>query len=441
MPVAAWSTSSAWNPAPSCANCRRPSSGLIERHRLVTVTGPPGTGKTRLALEAAARAASGFRDGAGLVRLDTVTASTVTTNTCLAAAVTAALDQPDQGHDSAHDGLVAALADHRALLVLDNCEHVLAASAHLVEALLRACPKLHILATSREPLGLAVEHTYPLDPLLVPQQDSVDSVLAAAAGRLLVERARAVDPGFEASPRTATDIAGICRMVGGLPLAIELAAGRLRALTVRQVADRLGGRLDLLSSRRRQARHSSLQAAIDWSYEQLPSWDRKVFARLSVFRGGFTLESAEAVTSDEGQSPGAVLDALCALVDRSLVITDPQERPAGMRYRLLEPLREYAACKLRDSAEHDATRGRHARHFCALAELADSHRRGPSRNAWLESLRREYANLRAAMTWSQERHEHELGLRLVAALSWFWKHHATSEALVWLNEIIAASEG
>jgi len=388
---------------------------LLTKFQLVTLTGAPGIGKTRLALEVAARASADYPDGLGLVRLDTVTDPSR-----LPAAVVISLGLPDDPLHTPEQILASALADADALVVLDNCEHLAAGCAELLSGTLAACPRLRVLATSREPLDIGPERVHVVRPLEVPAADTVDAVAGSAAGQLLVSRASRADPNFELTGDNAGAIARVCRTLDGVPLAIELAAGRLRALTIWQVADRLDRLPDVLGSRQDGSRHRSLRAALDWSYELLGDTERHTLARLSVFLGGFSLEAAEAVVSDPGTPPGSVLDALASLVERSLVIAETDSvRPSELRYRMLEALRQYAAERLAEGPDERALRVRHAMYFRELAERSGE-RRGSARVRWIERLQQEYPNLRGATMWTHANGEHELSLGFVGALWWFW---------------------
>jgi len=419
---------------------------VLNENAIVTLTGPPGSGKTRLALEVAAAAAPTFAAGVALIALDTVRDAGA-----VAPALLAVLEPLSDPWRAAQENVIRALGNRTALLVLDNCEHVAAECARLLGVLAAECPGVRVLATSQTPLGLAIERVYTVRPLSVPAEDTVAAVEASESGRLLVDRATGVDPGFALTEANSAQVARLCRSVDGLPLALELAAGRLRAFSVGQIADRLDRQLELLASRPEampadaaptlaEHRHGSLRAAIDWSYDLLTERERTVFARLSVFLGGFTLEAAESVVADANLSEATVMDILGALVERSLVVAERRGDPPGdMRYRLLESLREYAAARLDEVGAADAVRRRHAWYFCAFTEQAEGERRGPDRRRWLRRLGEEYANLRAGMAWSRARGEHLLSLRYACALTWFWRRFATRQALEWLRQVIPAA--
>ncbi|MET7328595.1 BTAD domain-containing putative transcriptional regulator [Nonomuraea sp. NPDC005650] len=349
---------------------------LLAASRLVTLTGPGGVGKTRLAL-AAAGGVPDFPDGVWLAELAGAAE--------VAEAVAAVLGVRDDDAAPLASRLAGALAGKRVLLVLDNCEHLVEQAAELVSALLRAVPGLRVLATSQEPLGVTGERVRVVPPLPEPE-----------AVRLFTARANV---------RPSETVATICRRLDGIPLALELAATRVRALGVRELADRLDDRFRLLSAGMRDApaRQRTLRAMIDWSWELLPEPERVVLRRLAVHADGCTLEAAEEVCAEPGVD---VLDAVARLVDRSLVV-----RVAGPRYRLLESVTAYCVERLREAGEYDAIRERHARHYTALAERADL--KGPGQREWLARLDAESANLRLALAGPEP-------LRLVNALAWYW---------------------
>ncbi|MEV0230038.1 BTAD domain-containing putative transcriptional regulator [Nonomuraea sp. NPDC050786] len=349
---------------------------LLTASRLVTLTGPGGVGKTRLALAAAADVAD-FPDGVWLVEL----AGAVD----VAETVAAVLGVRDDSAVALAPRLAGALAGKRMLLVLDNCEHLVQQVADLVSALLRAAPGLRVLATSQEPLGVTGEHVRVVPPLPEPE-----------AVRLFTARAN-VEP--------SETVATVCRRLDGIPLALELAATRVRALGVQELADRLDDRFRLLSAGTRDApaRQRTLRAMIDWSWELLSDPERVVLRRLAVHADGCTLDAAEEVCAEPGVD---VLDTLARLVDRSLVVRVP-----GPRFRLLESVTAYCVERLREAGEHDAVRERHARYYTALAERADL--RGPGQREWLARLDAESANLRLALAGPEP-------LRLVNALAWYW---------------------
>jgi non-specific serine/threonine protein kinase len=330
------------------------------------------------------------------------------------------------------------------LLVLDNCEHLIDAAARLVRGLLCACPNLRVLASSREPLGIPGETVWPVPTLSVPDPEaeiSVEALMGAEAVRLFVDRARSRLPGFELTHENARSAATICRDLAGLPLAIELSTARMGALAVEQVAERLEDSLKLLTGGDRTAapRHQTLRATLDWSYELLSERERRLFGRLSAFAGGWTLGAAEAVGAGESIEEGEVVDLLSRLVNKSMVVVEAAE-DSGLRYGMLEPVRQYGQELLAASGEADAVRRRHASWYFELAKEVEPWLRGARQEVWLQHLEREYGNLRAALGWALERGETELGLWFGGALGEFWYLSGyLSEGRRWLEAALASS--
>jgi non-specific serine/threonine protein kinase len=348
------------------------------------------------------------------------------------------------------EALVGHLKVRKALLVFDNCEHLIKACADLADALLGACPDLGLLATSREPLRIQGETSFVVPSLSLPDPDrspsSTENLADYEAVRLFVERAREADSGFALTERNAAAVADVCRKLGGVPLAIELAAARTRALTVKQISERLDDPLGLLTagSRTAAARHRTLRATLGWSYDLLGDDERALLGRLSVFVGGFALEAAEAVGAKEPAEAEGVLDPLSALLDKSLVVTKA-EAEAARRYGMLEPVRQFAREKLQESGEEPEVRRRHAEHYLAFAERAEPELLGPDQGLWFQRLRTEFANLREARAWSlepeQEAERARLGLRLVAALWRFWNVEGFEEGKQWLRAALERDPG
>jgi len=321
------------------------------------------------------------------------------------------------------DTLTDHLRPRTLLLVLDNCEHLVDASASLAEALLRSCPKLRVLATSRQALGVEGEALFVVPPLSLPDPRRlpvVDGLHDYEAAGLFVERARAVGPRFEVTERNATAVAQICHRLDGMPLAIELAAARTRTLSVEQISSRLDDAFSLLSGRGRPAvaHQGTLRATMDWSYGLLSKQEGVLFRRLSVFAGGFALEAAEGTCAGEGIEWEDVLDLLASLVEKSLVMVD--EREGETRYRLLETVRQFALERLVDGGEAEVTRRRHAAYFLALAEEARPKLRAEPQVEWLQRLEKENGNLRGALSWALSADDIATAARLGWALYMFW---------------------
>ncbi|MFD7661958.1 BTAD domain-containing putative transcriptional regulator [Streptomyces sp. NPDC059788] len=391
---------------------------LLEADRLVTLTGPGGVGKTRLAL-AAAHGFTGddghFPDGVLLVELAALgrpaTAERDRAAVCtVAEAVLAVLGvREGAASGSAGERLAGAVRGKRLLLVLDNCEHVVDAVAEVAADLLAAAPGLRVLATSQELLGLAGERVWPVPPL--EQPDAVE---------LFVARAAATAPGFALDEHNATAVADVCRRLDGIPLALELAATRVRALGVRELSARLDDRFRLLGAGRRGAppRQQTLRAMIDWSWELLTAAEQVVLRRLAVHADGCTLRAAEEVCAGDGVRSGEVAALLARLVDRSLVAV--AEGPYGPRYRLLESVAAYCLERLHEAGEREAVRRRHSVHHTSLAERAEPFLYGAGQREWLARLDAETANLRAALDSAVQEGAAERALRLVNALAWYW---------------------
>jgi non-specific serine/threonine protein kinase len=432
------------------ATVRRLLGGGPPGPRLLTLTGPGGVGKTRLALEVARSLAEGDPDGVVLAEL-----ASLTDPARVAQAVAAGLGLHEVPGHAPHEALVHALRPRRLLLVLDNCEHLLDACAALAEALLRGCSRLRILATSRQPLGVAGETAWRVPPLAVPDPHAgagPDELGTYPAVRLFCERARAALPEFLLEGGNAAAVARICRRLDGLPLAIELAAARVRLLGPEQILERLDDRFRLLvgGSRGAPARQQTLRATLDWSYALLDEPERVLLRRLAVFAGGWALDAAEAVGADPG-APGAprypvvgpatedLLEVLGRLADESLVVVEGQQSRA--RYRLLETVRQYALETLRDSGEAPALLRRHAAWCLALAAREGPELALPELVGWLDRLEREHDNLRAALGWARGA-DPELGARLAVALARFWRLRGhLAEGQDWLEALLPALPG
>ncbi|WP_376778641.1 ATP-binding protein [Phytoactinopolyspora halotolerans] len=424
---------------------------LLRRHRLVTLTGPGGVGKTRLAVAAAAGTdTSRWPDGVWLVELsglsidtDQPAASVIDDVAHLVAAALGLRNTPPRrrraprrdpsGADEALDTgapacqagsmldkLIAAVRDSRMLLVLDNCEHIVEPVADAVEQLLSAAAQVRVLATSREPIGASGEVVWPVPPLsLPPAVDDPEAVRQSSAARLFVARAAAATGGFALGADNASAVADVCRRLDGIPLALELAASRVRGLGVRALAHRLDDRFQLLSAGKRgvPARQRTLRAVIDWSWELLSEQERAVLRRLAVHADSCTLAAAEAVCAGDGVRRTEVADILARLVDRSLVVTVPA---AEMRYGLLESVAAYGLDRLDDAGETADARRRHLSYYTELAEHAEVRLRGPEQQEWLNRMDTESANMRRALDTAVQIGDAEQAQRLTGALTWYW---------------------
>jgi predicted ATPase/DNA-binding SARP family transcriptional activator/DNA-binding CsgD family transcriptional regulator len=408
--------------------------------RLLTLTGAGGSGKTRLALEAGRELYGAHRGGARLVELAPLSEPGLVT-----AEAASALGVTERPGQALAQTIVEALRDREILLILDNCEHIVEAAARLADLLLDGCPRIKILATSREPLGVPGEVLWRVPPLSLPDEDggeTVEGLIRYEAVRLFVDRSRLRLPGFSLTAENAPAVARVCRKLAGIPLAIELATARMGTLAVEQVAQRLEASLDVLSagSRTAEPRQRTLRATLDWSYDLLAADERALFGRLSVFAGGWTLEAAEAVGAGKGIEPHEVLDLLGGLVDKSLVIAGPA--PGGaVRYRMLEPVRQYARERLEKSGEAGETRDRHAALFLALVEEAAPELVGELQRDWVDRLEGEHDNLRSALAWTLRKGDGDSGLRLGAGLWRFWFAQGyLSEGRGWLRRAVLKGE-
>jgi non-specific serine/threonine protein kinase len=400
---------------------------------LVTLTGPGGTGKTRLALQVAEESVDDFRDGVHVAALAPIRSPEL-----VISEIAQALGVEDVGNQSLLAGVCTYLRNRALLLVLDNVEHVLE-SAPLVADLLAEFPGLTVLATSRAAMRVSGEHEYPVPPLALPVlRDDLDrdALSGCAAVALFLCRARAVRPDFAITTANARAVAEICVQLDGLPLAIELAAARLRMFPPAALRARLGNRLEVLTAGSRDVpvRHQTLRGSIAWSHDLLTGAERTLFQRLAVFTGGWTLGAAEAVAAD---GLGAdVLTTLGALVEHSLVASSEQP-DGGVRFHMLETIREYAAERLTSSGEAEELRRRHARYYLERAEEAEPFLFGPQAAIWEAGLEQEHDNLRAALHGALGTGDSVLALRLSGALAWFWYDRGhLGEGRRWLEDAL-----
>ena len=411
---------------------------LIKAGRLVTLMGPGGAGKTRLAIQVAADLIEEFKHGAWLIELVSLRDPALVVQT-----IASTLGVREVAGRALLDSLIDYMQPKTLLLVMDNCEHLVESCAVTLSALLRVCPNLRVLATSRDALGVAGEATYQIPPLARPdarRRYSVEELAAFAAVRLFVERAVQGDPVFALNESNATPVARITQRLDGIPLAIELAAAQVSALSPAEIDARLNDRFLLLTGGRSNLpHHQTLRATIDWSYDLLGDVERPLFRRLSVFSGGFPLDAAEAVCAGDEIDVIDLLDTLTHLVDRSLVHTDTLR--GDVRYRMLETVRQYGQEKLVEAAEAEPLRDRHMAWFLELAERHEPKLRGPEQVHALEALDVEVDNLRAALQWGSSAGERrEDGVRMAAALSRFWEMRGyLSEGLEWLDGLLRAS--
>lgn len=411
--------------------------------RLLTLTGTGGAGKTRLALQVAAELIEDFPDGVWLVELAPLRDPHLLPQT-----VAAVLGLGEEGGDrTLAQTLADALRRKSLLVVWDNCEHLVDACAHLAERLLRVCPGLRLLATSREALDIGGEAVLPLPPLSLPpdvQAATLESVADCDSVRLFVDRATAAQPAFHLGAGNVAAVAQICARLDGIPLLLELAAARVRVLTPEQIAERLGDLFRLLSGGSRTAppHQQTLRALLDWSHDLLPPAEKALLRRLSVFVGGWPLEAAEAVCTGGEVEEEEVLDQLARLVAKSLAVAETPDE-GRVRYRLLESLRAYARERLTDAGEAAALSARHRDWFLTLAEEAEPNLSGPEQAVWLNRLERDHDNLRAALAFSQDTEGGvETGLRLAGALwKFWWMRGYFSEGRGFLERALKMSEG
>jgi len=391
----------------------------LHDHRLITLTGTGGTGKTRLALEAASAEVERFADGVWLIELAPLSAPELVVE-----AITNTLALADTPDRPPLEQLGVYLESRQALLLLDNCEHLIEACAHVASALLARCPQLVLLTTSREPLAIKGEAVLRIAGLSLPDPTQAIEWTRLArydAIQLFIERAHDAEPSFQLTAANATAVIEVCRQLDGIPLALELAAMRVRGMGVVTLAKRLDQRFRLLTGGERNAlpRQQTLRATIDWSYDLLSAPEQRMLFRLAVFAGDCSLAAAETVCAGDGIEYEETLELLAALVNKSLVMTHTLERGEA-RYSLLETIRQYAREKLLASDEWVATRDRHLHCFLHLAQEADRNVRGREQQVWLNALEEEHDNLRAALAWALEQSCIELGLRLANDLMYFW---------------------
>lgn len=432
--------------------------------RLLTLTGPSGCGKTRLALQVASNRVKFYSDGIWWVDL-----AALADPELIPLTVANVLGIREQTGMLWMDALVEYLHNREVLLVLDNCEHLVVACARFVEAMLYACPQLQILATSRESLGISGERAWLVPSLTLPKDElkvggmesnhaqlstfnfQPSTLLASEAVRLFVERAKAIQPSFALTQQNAQAIVQICRELDGIPLAIELAAARMKVLTAGQIAERIGDAVRLLTSGSRTAmpRQQTLRAAIDWSYDLLSDQEQTILRRLSVCTGGFTMEAAEAICSGGGVEVEDVLDLLAALVDKSLVMVTGQEQHGQARYRMLEIIRQYAREKLVEAGNLATIRDHHLAFYLNMAEQAEPMLLSAEQLVWFDRLEIEHDNLRTALIWSLEREQQQerdvtreyASLRLAGALGWFWFFRGYYiEGSDWLARVLTRSD-
>ena len=412
---------------------------LITEQRVVTLTGSGGAGKTRLSLQVGAECLEQFPNGVWFVELASLTEPSL-----VVGAVMSALGLQEKDND------IHALAKHigsqSLLLILDNCEHLIEDCTRVVETLIQSCPKLRVLASSREAFGIAGEHPYRVPSLPFPNPKhlpSLDEIAACESVQLFIERVKTFVPSFTLTEKNASSVAQICCRLDGIPLALELAAARVKVMSVEQMAARLDDIFNLLTSGNRTAlpRQQTLRALIEWSYDLLSESEKSLFRRLAAFSGGWSLEAAESICSVGQDSilPHDVLDDLARLVDKSLVVKE--EHNGEARFHMLETIRQYAEFKMFASEEVEEVKNRHRDWFMQLAEEAEPKLRTGEQMTWLTQLELEHDNLRAAMNWSIEQKHIEQALRIPSALAYFWEIHGHGEeGRIWFKQALAIDE-
>jgi predicted ATPase/DNA-binding SARP family transcriptional activator len=411
---------------------------LIDRHRLVTLTGVGGIGKTYLCLQVGRKVLEAFPDGVWFIELDRIADPALVAQT---AAHTMGL------WSVAEVPIMKVMLDYlrakSSLLIFDNCEHLIEAAAEVGQSVLQACPGVKILASSREALSVPGEMLFQVPPLAVPEQKQLgkfEEWREYEAMRLFVDRARAALPDFQVTPNNIAHLVQICQQLDGIPLALELAAARLKVLSAEQIAARLTDRFRLLTGGSRTAlpRQQTLRALIDWSWELLTAAEQRLLARLSVFIGGMSLEALEDVCTGEGLDSDDVLDLLTGLVNKSLVLAR-REQGKATRYRLLETVRQYAQERLAQSDQLTAFRRRHLNYYCILVEEVKPRLVGPEQVVWIKRLEEELDNIRAALGWAQDT-DVESGLRLTSDLYRFWELKYPGEGTSWLAQGLSRSQ-
>ena len=421
---------------------RRRELGELKRTlaaaRLVSLAGPGGVGKTRLAIRLATEIGRSFRDGAWLVELAELNEPALVPN-----AVLSSLNLRDQTAAEPLSLLLSYLRNKELLLVIDNCEHLVSACGSMVVQILTNAPHVKVVATSREPLSVQGEYVQPVPPLDLPAADAQQSLskgLQNEAIKLFIDRAAAASGGFELTEANLTAVAELCRRLDGLPLAIELAAVRTRVLSVSQILDRLSDRFVLLTGGSRAAlpRHQTLRTTMDWSYELLSTPERAVLRQLAVFAGSFALDAIESICESTLPASTDVLGILSSLVDKSLVVKKDEE--GSVRYRLHESMREYALLRLREAGEEEAARERFADYYADLCRRCGEEAQFRTLE-WLERLDGEIDNVRALLQRCLEACDYRGGVELAGALGWYWRCRATTEGVRWLEEFLGHGEG